>query len=88
MLACNMCSDAGQGHLVELMLHELEVQLHHVVVFQALKVVGDGRHMDVQRQQPLLVIVLGIIQPDLLLAQPIALGRHAPKHIAHVHRIW
>jgi hypothetical protein len=75
-------------HLIELVLHELEVQLDHVVILETLKVVGDGGHVDVQRQQPLLVVVAGVVQPDLLLAQPVALGRHAPKHVAHVHRVW
>ena len=40
----------AKGHLVQLVLHDLQVKLHHVVAAQALKVVGHRRHMDVHLQ--------------------------------------
>ena len=37
-------------HLVKLVLHDLQVQLHHVVATQPLKVVWHRRHMQVHLQ--------------------------------------
>ena len=37
----------ARGDLVQLVLHDLQVELHHVVAAQALKVVRHCRHMDV-----------------------------------------
>ena len=40
----------AKEHLVQLVLHDLQVELHHVVAAQALKVVRHRRHMDVHLQ--------------------------------------
>ncbi len=39
------------AHLVQLVLHDLEVQLHHVVAAQPLKVVWNRRHMQIHLQR-------------------------------------
>ena len=46
-----MSQQKVMAHLVQLVLHDLEVQLHHVVAAQPLEIVRNCRHMQVHLQR-------------------------------------
>lgn len=77
-----------EPYLAQLMLHVIEVEHAHFMVWEGLKVSGSRKVAELNMQEAAFPIVGCIIVPQVGLSQPVPLAFCAPELKRLMHHVW